>query len=150
MKSLLLSRVRRYAALDRPRGDRAQRYPDRPLLGPAMGLRSYRGSGRKRVGFVQSELFCDGNYLASRGPSLVPGRAALVTVTAPQSTSQPTGGQELKVKARFRRAPRCESEWLPEQSTGISYRHQSAQSWPPSILFLPRDPPRHPAAPSPA
>jgi len=69
--------------------------PDGPIAArDANGLGSFRAS-----------YFATENYLASRGPSLVPGRAALVTVTARQSTRQPTGGQELKVKARFRRAP---------------------------------------------
>src|SRR5260370_32994784 len=76
------------------------------------------------------------------------GRAAVVTLIAPQSVSRLPGGQERLVRAHFRRAPRCESGSLPQPLIGISYRPQSFLSWQSSKLCPRRDSPAHPAAPS--
>src|SRR5258706_175191 len=52
-------------------------------------------------------------------------------------------------RARFHRAPRCESGLLPQPLIGISYRHQSFLSWLSSKSCPQRGSPARPAAPFP-
>ena len=87
-----------------------------------LGQWSENGQGSQRACMV----------FAGRLAGSSPGRAAVVT----------------SFRARFRRAPRFESGWLPQPVIGIFYRRQSFLSWPSLKLCPQHAAPADPAAPS--